>query len=351
ERYSDGKGGSVEIRNVWASNLEEEMSAIREIVNDYPYVAMDTEFPGVVARPIGDFNRPDYQCNVDMLKIIQLGLSFANSKGDLPESCCTWQFNFAFCLKEDMYAHDSIELLKNSGIDFDAHESRGIDVHHFGELLMTSGLVLLPNVHWISFHSGYDFGYLLKILTCQDLPQQESEFFELLQLYFPKLFDIKFLISSREGFHGGLNKLAEDLKVSRIGPMHQAGSDSLLTEQVFLKMADVSFNGLDKLDSSKFCGQLYGYGGNLTTFRRPPNSNNKPQSLHNGVVGRGGTGGVSTTSPRVVMKEDGNSNDGEVTPSDINDIETSSSPGGATSDVLESGGEGSSSPGVGGVDR
>lgn len=52
------------------------------------------------------------------------------------------------------------------------HDRRGIDVLHFGELLMTSGLVLLPNVTWISFHSGYDFGYLLKLLTCSNLPAQ-----------------------------------------------------------------------------------------------------------------------------------------------------------------------------------
>lgn len=32
--------------------------------------------------------------------MIQLGLSFANEKGELPENgCCTWQFNFAFNLR------------------------------------------------------------------------------------------------------------------------------------------------------------------------------------------------------------------------------------------------------------
>jgi CAF1 family ribonuclease len=102
---------------------------IREIVEDYPYVAMDTEFPGVVARPIGDFAQSDYQyqtlrCNVDLLKIIQLGLSFANEKGEFAEGCCCWQFNFKFSLSEDMYAQDSIDLLKQSGIRFDQHESR-----------------------------------------------------------------------------------------------------------------------------------------------------------------------------------------------------------------------------------
>lgn len=43
---------------------------------------------------------------------------------------------------------------------------------------------------------------------------QESDFFDLLQLYFPKLYDIKYLVSSQDGFHGGLNKLADDLKVA-----------------------------------------------------------------------------------------------------------------------------------------
>jgi CCR4-NOT transcription complex subunit 7/8 len=45
------------------------------------------------------------------------------------------------------------------------NQRHGIDVFRFGEVLMTSGLVLMDEVRWISFHSGYDFGYLLKLLT------------------------------------------------------------------------------------------------------------------------------------------------------------------------------------------
>lgn len=113
-----------------------------------------------------------------MLKLIQLGMTFVDSEGSLPSvsgELCVWQFNFryyALCasaskglqrllsgtapkalwlcrefkLSDDMYAQDSIELLKQSGIDFAQNEKRGIDVSQFGELLMTSGIVLNDEV-------------------------------------------------------------------------------------------------------------------------------------------------------------------------------------------------------------
>lgn len=51
-----------------------------------------------------------------------------------------------------MYAQDSIDLLVKSGIDFKRHEEEGLDVQTFGELLISSGLVLFDEVKWISFH-------------------------------------------------------------------------------------------------------------------------------------------------------------------------------------------------------
>jgi CCR4-NOT transcription complex subunit 7/8 len=90
-----------------------------------------------------------------MLKLIQLGLTLTDAEGNLPmigKHYCLWQFNFReFNLKEDMYAQDSIELLKHSGIDFQANEERGIDVHRFGELLMVSGVVLSEKVSHSTF--------------------------------------------------------------------------------------------------------------------------------------------------------------------------------------------------------
>lgn len=54
--------------------------------------------------------------------------------------------------REDMYSQDSIDLLANSGLQFQKHEEEGIDTLHFAELLMTSGVVLCDNVKWLSFH-------------------------------------------------------------------------------------------------------------------------------------------------------------------------------------------------------
>ncbi len=42
--------------------MNEEFACIRKVARDFPYVSMDTEFPGVVAKPTGTFrNNSDYQ--------------------------------------------------------------------------------------------------------------------------------------------------------------------------------------------------------------------------------------------------------------------------------------------------
>ncbi|XP_033743922.1 CCR4-NOT transcription complex subunit 7-like isoform X2 [Pecten maximus] len=240
------------------------MVKIRLVVTKYRYVAMDTEFPGVVARPIGEFrSTADYsyqllRCNVDLLKIIQVGVTFQNELGETPEPVSTWQFNFKYNLTEDMYAQESIDLLQNSGIQFEKHINDGIDVNDFAELLMTSGIVLNEEIKWLSFHSGYDFGYLLKMLTDSKLPREESDFFEMLRIYFPNIYDVKYLMKSCKNLKGGLQEVAEQLEIERIGPQHQAGSDSLLTGAAFFKMREMFFE--DNIDDVKYCGHLYGLG-------------------------------------------------------------------------------------------
>ncbi|GAB1604000.1 CCR4-NOT transcription complex subunit 7-like [Argonauta hians] len=252
------------IRDVWQSNLEQEFRTIRQIVQTYKYVAMDTEFPGVVARPIGEFrSNADYhyqqlRCNVDLLKIIQVGMTFLNDYGQTPTPISTWQFNFKFNLTVDMYAQESIDLLVDSGIQFKKHEEEGINTDDFAELLMTSGVVLTDQVKWLSFHSGYDFGYMLKILTNTNLPADEADFFELLRIYFPNIYDVKYLMKSCKNLKGGLQEVAQQLEIPRVGPQHQAGSDSLLTGAAFFNMREMFFE--DNIDDAKYCGHLYGLG-------------------------------------------------------------------------------------------
>jgi CCR4-NOT transcription complex subunit 7/8 len=188
-----------------------------------------------------------------MLKIIQLGITLANENGELAKvdgQVSTWQFNFRFSLEDDMYAQDSIDLLTKSGIDFTRHSNNGIDVYKFGELLITSGMVLLDEVKWISFHSGYDFGYLVKIMSCESLPKEEANFRTKLRTFFPSLYDIKFLMKSCRNLKGGLQDIADEMGIQRIGPQHQAGSDSLLTGTIFFRMRSQYFE--NKIDDSVF---------------------------------------------------------------------------------------------------
>lgn len=247
-----------------------------------------------------DYHYQTLRCNVDLLKMIQLGITLFTEDGEPPpphpsESSrtngstylnnlipcpCSWQFNFRFSLNTDMYAQESIVLLQKAGFDFDMHEKNGIDPLEFGALLMTSGMVLLNDVHWISFHSGYDFGYLMKIMLCKPLPEDEDEFHELLHIFFPALYDIKFLMkyASRKaevngvpltasavqvinnlGQKSGLQDIADELGVKRLGTAHQAGSDSWVTGKIFWEMRRVVFNGV--IDDDIYMGQVWGLNG------------------------------------------------------------------------------------------
>ncbi|RFU26425.1 hypothetical protein B7463_g9907, partial [Scytalidium lignicola] len=300
-----GVANKGRIREVWKGNLEEEMATLRQLVDKYPYIAMDTEFPGLVARPMGSFRgKSDYhyqclRCNVDLLQIIQIGITLFSEEGDSPPAQlddmsisggrkyggnmvplpCTWQFNFKFSLKDDMYSQVSIDALQQAGVDFQSLERDGIDPFDFAALLISSGLVCDEDVRWISFHGGYDFGYLTKLLICKPLPDDEVEFDKLMKKFFPSIYDIKYLMKYAIKQHtmgqltpldpnsaevlakfeqkSGLENIAETFKIKRQGAAHQAGSDSLLTGKVFFKMRERIFNGDI---SDEHLGKVWGLG-------------------------------------------------------------------------------------------
>lgn len=289
-----GRSGAAKgrIREVWKHNYQEEMTMLMDLIEEFPYVAMDTEFPGIVGRPMGNFRGKSdyhYQClrvNVDLLRVIQIGLSLFNEKGETPaerlstspNECgirirkyanqqlpLAWQFNFKFSLKEDMYNQASIESLQQAGIDFNLLERDGIDPNKFASLFIPSGFVCYDNIKWISFHGGYDFGYLTKLLGDTKLANDESEFDKVMKKWFPTTYDVKHLMKYAVKLHSsgvltptdpgtaeimqkfeqksGLESIAEALKIKRLGAAHQAGSDSLITGKVFFQLRERIYNG------------------------------------------------------------------------------------------------------------
>ena len=82
----------------------------------------------------------------------------------------------------------------------------------------------------LSYFSGYDFGYLLKVLTNTNLPTEEQEFFELLKLYFCNIYDVKYLMKSCKNLKGGLQEVSEQLEVGAVcvGRIYNHGYKSQL---------------------------------------------------------------------------------------------------------------------------
>ena len=227
------------IVEVYEDNFVQEMKNLTSLIKDYNYIGMDTEFPGIVysiSDLTDDFYYKSLKLNVDSLKLIQLGITLSNEKGEYPKPYRTWQFNFEFDYNKDKSSKSSMVLLMSSGIDFNKMKKNGINHKKFIELFKNSGLVLNPNIHWISFHGSYDFAYLLSNLLGNSLPKNEKEFTQILGLFFPNHYDIRILVKNKNYLKGSLNKLANYLDVEREGKIHQAGSDSLVTIEVFWRL-------------------------------------------------------------------------------------------------------------------
>ncbi|CAJ2646176.1 CCR4-associated factor 1-like protein 11 [Trifolium pratense] len=259
----------VIIRRVWRHNVEYEFNLIRQVVDRYYFVSMDTEFPGVIySSKVGRCHLQPYdfydyfKANVDHLNLIQLGLTLSDVKGTLPDfgtdACYVWEFNFCdFDVERDLHNKDSIDLLRRQGIDFNCNVIHGVHSLHFSELMLKSGLIFNKKVTWVTFHGTYDFGYLVKILTRNNLPNSLEEFLHALRFIFGRsVYDIKYMIRYCNGLYGGLECVASILNVGRIvGKSHQAASDSLLIWHAFQKILPLYFSNNE---AKNHAGMIFG---------------------------------------------------------------------------------------------
>ncbi|KAL5547469.1 hypothetical protein UlMin_002700 [Ulmus minor] len=238
---------NINIREVWAENFEEELLKIRGIGQSFPYIGLDTKFPGfVMTLSTQDWTKAEnnylpLRDNVNLLKLIQLGLTFFDEDGNLPtcgtDHYCVWQFNFRdFNPRMDLHAAKSIEFLRVNGIDFQKYNEKGIDAGDFRDRFMSSGVLSDKNQRWVTFQGAYDFGYLLRILSGKKIPETLQEFNEECNKFFPVIYGTRHV--TKYSFEMNKNKVAEDLGVIRFGNNQQAGSDSLLTSRIFMKFKE-----------------------------------------------------------------------------------------------------------------
>ena len=278
------------IIEVYEDNFIQEIKNIGDLLEKYNYIGMDTEFPGTVYyvnNMTKDYYFRTLKMNVDSLKLIQLGITLTNEKGEFPKNYPyhTWQFNLEFDKNVDKISPSSLNLLEESGIDFNKLKRKGIKHKLFSVYFMISGLVLNPDITWISFHGCYDFGYLLKLLLNTKLPDTEKEFMELLDLYFINYYDIRTLVKGKDNLQGSLSRLAQYLEVLREGKKHQAGSDSLVTIDVYFKLIKNRFIEENKIVANK--NILFGVDSeednketiNYTRIGNTPYPNNNTNNL------------------------------------------------------------------------
>mmetsp|Transcript_62508 Transcript_62508/g.161010 ORF Transcript_62508/g.161010 Transcript_62508/m.161010 type:complete len:459 (+) Transcript_62508:95-1471(+) len=234
---------SYRVHEVWSWNLEAEFNELATIVaaEAHAILAFDTEFPGFLrqehrsAAPAARYEA--LRENVDVLRPIQLGVSVASADGEIRG---TWSFNLAFDLSVDLHSACSVELLRGAGVDFARHATEGIDIAKFSQLLKDSPLFAqqyggMPL--WVTFSGVYDFGFLLKTLTGgRALPLEESAFEELVSAICPWRIDLQDYMT-----RGSLNSLARRCGIERHGVGHTAGSDALLTLELYLHWRSCGF--------------------------------------------------------------------------------------------------------------
>ncbi|KAG6470619.1 hypothetical protein ZIOFF_071696 [Zingiber officinale] len=209
----------VEVRSVWAHNLDEEFALIRSAVPFHPFVALDTEYPGVVVaskNPYCTLTLPQryelIRANVEALRIVQVGLTLSDAAGNLPcaiysDGTCVLRVEFNF-RQPDRSAPSSVELLQR----LMASTSKRINIWPRNYLLAAPSACF-----------SWPFS------PCTVTSPSPAILPPCSLLFRQRVFDCP-------GLYGGLGGVASTVRVRRaVGSRHQSASDSLLTWRVFYR--------------------------------------------------------------------------------------------------------------------
>jgi hypothetical protein len=188
-----------------------------------------------------------------------------------------WQFNFKFSLTEDMFATESIDLLERAGVEFDSLEDHGVTHAAFGELLISSGLVLDEDITFVTYHGGYALAYLLKLMTCRDMPATVDHFVDVTRLHLPRLWDLRYAMHKyKPSWSGGsLDNLASEFGIKREATLapHQAGADAFLALKTFFAMESA------KMIHPAIEGYIYALESRHKSAPPSPGGGGQPQPL------------------------------------------------------------------------
>eukprot|EP00435_Cladocopium_sp_Y103_P026374 s280_g6.t1 len=166
------------------------------------------------------------QESVELLPLIQIGLAVASSDG---QCLGVWNFNLNYNLATDFHTDAAVNFLRACGVDFDRHASEGIDASSLGAMLKSSGL---SSCAWVTFAGMADLLYLMQLMhqELRELPETFGEFRALMEGTCATQLELR----DRMPF-GSLSSLAQSHGVIRYGQAHTAGSDALVTLELFFR--------------------------------------------------------------------------------------------------------------------
>ncbi|CAO2045551.1 unnamed protein product [Urochloa humidicola] len=256
-RHPSPYARAIQLQSVTAVNSDVELDLIASLLPRYPYVVVDTEYPGTVHRPpvgkrdadlTADERYALLRANADELPIVQLGVTLCDDHGNLPvildyatghATERAWEFNFSdFDVGSHRHAPQSVEFLRSQGIDFERARRCGVSSTAFGaKLAAILAAAAAPQgnaaeLTWVAFGGAYDMAYLVKLLGGgEPLPETREGFMTRVRelLGGGRVFDAKYMAEHCALRGVGLRSVAANLGVPRpmVEPPCLAGPKSL----------------------------------------------------------------------------------------------------------------------------